>query len=452
MFGCHIGRRSGLALLFFCAAAWTFSAPADVNVLTGHNDNSRTGQNTNETVLTPANVNSANFGKIFTYSVDGYVYAQPLIVTNVTIPGKGVHNVVYVVTEHDSVYALDADSNSGSNALPLWQTSFINPAAGITSMSSGDIGCGDLVPEVGCTATPVIDPATGTIYVEAKTREVTNNVTTFFHRLHALDITTGAEKPGSPALVQPIVLGNGDGNDGHGHVPLEPLHHMDRPALLLNNGAVYLSYASHCDSGPYHGWVVGFDAQTLAMTNVYIGTPNGGLGGVWQSGAGPCADTNGNIYLMTGNGTYDGSTNKDYSDSFLKLSTTNGLKLADYFTPYNQQNLADSDTDLGSGGVMLLPDSAGSAAHRHLLIGGGKEGTLYLIDRDGPMGSFGVNDSNAVEVLYFTVGGLWSSPAYFNNHIYYQGTGDSLKAFPISNASVTASPDSQSTFSVGYPG
>jgi len=249
MFGCHIGRRSGLALLFFCAAAWTFSAPAGVNVLTGHNDNSRTGLNTNETVLTPANVNTNTFGKIFTYALDGYVYAQPLIVTNVTIPGKGVHNVVYVVTEHDSVYALDADSNSGSNALPLWQTSFINPAAGITSMSSGDIGCGDLVPEVGCTATPVIDPATGTIYVEAKTREVTNNVTTFFHRLHALDITTGAEKPGSPALVQPIVLGNGDGNDGHGHVPLEPLHHMDRPALLLNNGAVYLSYASHCDSG-----------------------------------------------------------------------------------------------------------------------------------------------------------------------------------------------------------
>ncbi len=441
------------ALSLFCTAGLAVCALADSNVLTGHNDNSRTGLNTNEVVLTPANVNTNTFGKIFTYSLDGYVYAQPLIVTNVTIPGKGVHNVVYVVTEHDSVYALDADDNSGSNAVPLWQTSFINLAAGITSVSSSDPGCGDLVPEIGCTATPVIDPVSGTIYVEAKTKQVTNNVTTFFHNLHALDITTGAEKPGSPALVQPTVGGTGDGNNGHGSVPFDPLHHMDRPALLLNNGAVYVSYASHCDIGPYHGWVVGFDATTLAFTNVFNGTPNGGLGGVWQSGGGLCADTNGYIYFMTGNGTFDGPTNHDYADSFLKLSATNGLNLLDYFTPYNQQDLANKDNDLGAGGTMLLPDSAGSAAHQHLLIGGGKEGTLYLVDRDGPMGHFNpLNDSNDVETLYFVVGGLWSSPAYFNNHIYYQGSGDALKAFPISNASLAASPDSQSGFSVGFPG
>ncbi len=449
-------------ILFLVAMGWAACATASVSVLTYHNDNARTGQNTNETVLTLSNVNPTNFGRIFTCPVDGYIYAQPLVVTNVTIPDKGAHNVVYVATEHDSVYAFDADSNGGTNATPLWQVSFINPAAGITTASSGDVGCGDLVPEIGITSTPVIDAASGTIYIEAKTKEITNNVTTYVHRLHALDITTGAEKFGGSVVIQTSVAGNGDGNDGAGHVPFDPLRHMNRPGLLLNNGIVYLAYASHCDNGPYHGWLMGYNAQTLAFTNVFNATPNGGLGGIWQSGCGPASDTNGNIYFITGNGTFDANTaggagsggpSNDYGDSFVKLSATNGLQAADYFTPYNQQALSDADQDLGSGGAVVLPDEAGgSTTNLHLLVGAGKEGTIYLVRRDD-MGHYNpTNDNQIKQSLTSVIGGSFDTPAYFNRTLYYLGAGDVLKAFAISNGVITTTPVSQSSSGFGFPG
>ena len=433
---------------------WVFArrdVEAGVNVLTYHNDNARTGQNTNETILTPGIVASTNFGQLFTCVLDGYVYAQPLVMTNVTIPGKGVHNVVFVVTEHDSVYAFDADSGDGTNAPPLWQTSFINPAAGVTTVSSGDVSCGDLVPEIGITSTPVIDQATGTLYVEAKTREVTNSVTTFVQRLHALDITTGAEEFGGPVVIQASVAGSGDGNNGVGNVPFDSLRHLNRPGLLLNNGVVYLAYASHCDVGPYHGWLLGYNAQPLAPSNVFNTTPNGGLGGIWEAGDGPACDTNGNIFVITGNGTFDSTTNNDYGDSFLKLSATNNLQLADYFTPFNQQALADADLDLGSGGAVVLPDAAGSPAHQHLLVGAGKEGTIYLIDRDN-MGHYSTASNNIVQTFVGAIGGSFDTPAYFNNTLFYLGSGDVLRAFNIANAviSTTASSTSQTAF--GFPG
>ncbi len=435
--------------------AWVsllFKVQASVSVLTYHNDNARTGLNTNETVLTPDNVASTNFGQLFTQPVDGFVYAQPLVMTNVAIPGKGVHNVVFVATEHDSVYAFDADNDSGGNALPLWQTSFINPAAGVTSVPSADVGCTDLLPEIGITSTPVIDPVSGTIYVEAKTEEMTNGVTTFVHRLHALDVTTGAEKFGGPVMIQVSVPGSGDGSDGNGNLSFDPMKHMNRPGLLLNQGVIYLAYASHCDISPYHGWLISYDAHTLAFINVFNTTPNGGLGGIWQSGNGPDADTNGNIYVMTGNGTFDSTTNNDYGDSFLKFSTTNGLQLADSFTPFNQQELSDADNDLGSGGPMLLPDAAGSVAHPHLIVGSSKLGTIYLLDRDGLGGFNPANDNKIVEELPSAIGGTWSSPAYFNNTIYYQGSGDVLNAFPISQASISPMPSAQGPDNFGFPG
>ena len=438
--------RAALLVVLLCRAA---PATAGVAVLTYHNDNTRTGQNTNETVLTPANVGSTNFGKIFSQPVDGYVYAEPLVVTNVTIPGQGVHDVVYVATEHDSVYAFDANSNSA----PLWQVSFINPAAGITTVSSTDVNCEDVVPEIGITSTPVIDLASGTIYVVAKTKEVTNLVPAYYHRLHALDLATGAEKFGGPVVVQATVAGTGDGNDGAGHVPFDPLTQHQRAALLLHNGIVYIGSAAHCDNGPYHGWLIGYGAQTLALSNVFNTTPNAGLGGIWQAGGGPACDSNGNIYVETGNGAFDGSTNNDYGDSFLKLSTTNGLNLADYFTPYNQLNMDINDQDLGSGGPVVLPDEVGDGgANQHLLVGSCKAGTIYLINRDN-MGQYNsTNDSQIVQSLTGAIGPIFGMPAYFNHQIYFSGLGDVLKSFVITNAQIVTTPTSQSGIPfVGFP-
>jgi len=281
---------------------------ASVNVLTYHNDNARTGQNTNETILTPTVVSSANFGKIFSHDVDGYVYAQPLVMTGVNIPGKGTHNVLYVATEHDSVYAFDADNDAGANAAPLWQVSFINPGVGVTTAGVSDVNCEELVPETGITSTPAIDPASGTIYLEAKTKETSNGVTAFYHRLHALDVTTGAEKFGGPVVIQASVPGNGDGSDGSGHVPFNPLKQLNRSALLLSGGVVYIGSASHCDNGPYHGWLLGYDAQTLDLATDFNTTANGSAGGIWMSGGGPATDADGNVYLITGNGTFDPSS------------------------------------------------------------------------------------------------------------------------------------------------
>ena len=423
---------------------------AGVNVLTYHNDSARTGQNTNETTLTPGNVASANFGKIFSYPVDGHVYAQPLVMTSLAIPGQGIHDVLFVATEHDSVYAFDA---AGTNATPLWQVSFINPAAGITPVSSSDVGCPDLAPEIGITSTPVIDPASATIYVEARTKEVTNGVATFYHRLHALDLSTGAEKFGGPKIVQPSVAGTGEGNDGAGHVLFNSLRQLNRAALLLNNGIVYIGCASLCDNDPYHGWLIGYDAQTLSQSHVFNVTPNGAWGGIWQAGNGPACDLEGNIYVMTGNGTFDGTTNSDYSDSFLKLSATTGLRVIDYFTPYNQAALDMVDADLGSGGPVVLPDEVGGGTtNQNLIVGAGKEGKIYLINRDA-MGHFNpANDSQIVQSLPGAIGGSWDTPAYFNKSIYYIGSGDALKAFTVTNARIAATPASQGTTVFRYPG
>lgn len=429
-----------------CISVGVLFAQAQVSVLTYHNDLARTGQNLAETALTKAAVAGSGFGRLFSQPVDGYVYAQPLYMPGVMIPGKGPHNVVYVATEHDSVYAFDADSASGPNAQPLWHASFINPSAGVTTVPYGNVNCNQIVPEIGITGTPVIDPNSGTLYVVAMTLE--NGA--YVHRLHALDITTGAERAGSPVEIAATVSGTGEGGTT---ITLQAKSYKQRPGLLLLNGTVYAGMSSHCDIGTYHGWLIGYDAKTLRQTTVYNDTPDGNQASLWASGAAPAADSSGHIFLMSGNGDFDAASGgPDLGDSFIRLSSAGGLSVGDSFTPFNVQSLNDQDLDIGSSGPLLLPDSAGSAAHPHLLVSAGKEGRIYLVDRDHMGGYQAGADSQIPQSLAGTIGGLFGIPAYFNNTVYFSASGDYLKAFTIQNARLSPSPVSQSPEAFSYPG
>jgi hypothetical protein len=417
---------------------------AQVSVTTYHNDIARTGQNLNETILTPANVNPNGFGLLFVQPVDGYVYAQPLYVPNVSIGGQ-THNVAFVTTENDSVYAFDADSAAGANASPLWQVSFLNPPSVTTVDSAADIECTDLVPQIGITGTPVIDPSTGTLYVVASTKE--NGV--FFQRLHALDMATGNEKFGGPVAIQATVPGTGFGSSG-GQVSFDALHQNQRPGLLLWNGVVYIAWASHCDHPPFFGWIMGYDASNLQQVVAWNSTPNGSDGGIWQGGGGPAADSAG-IYFATGNGTFDANTGgTDFGDTILKMSPPSAgtLQVLSYFAPFDQAVLFN-DTDLGSGGVVLLPDLPAGSAHQHLLVQAGKQGDVYLVDRDN-MGGYNSTTDQVVQELPGAIGGLYGMPAYWNNTVYFGGQTDNLKAFSfnaggsglLSPSAVSYSPES----------
>jgi len=450
------------AVVVLLISTLPLSGWGQVNVLTYHNDVARTGANTNETILNLSNVNTNTFGKLFSYDVDGYVYAQPLYLVNLVVPGKGAHNVVFIATEHDSVYAFDADDKLGPT--PIWHVSFINPAAGVTTVPPADTGeTGDIVPEIGITSTPVIDASTGTLYVEAKTKETSGGVH-YVHRLHALDVTSGAEKFGGPVEIQASVPGTGDGDDGAGHVPFNSLRQLNRPGLLLLNGAIYLAFASHGDNGPYHGWVLAYHATTLQQLAAYNTTPNGGDGGIWAGGAGLAADAQGNIYCETGNGTFDtnnvDANQNDFGDTFLKLSTSNGLRVVDYFTPFDQDYLNQVDADLGSGGPLVLPDEVGSGSHPHLLVGSGKEGKLYLLDRDNLGHYNSASDDQIVQSIPDAVGapgiavstGSFGMAAYFNRRIYYGGVNDALKAFRFSQGTLIETPESTTVKEFGFPG
>lgn len=419
---------------------------AQVSVLTYQYDLSRAGANLRETALNPSTVNAAAFGKLFSNTVDGYVYTQPLYVPNVNIPARGLHNVVYVAAEHDSVYAFDADGNTGSNAAPLWQVSFLNPAAGVTTVPYQDTGCGQIVPEIGITGTPVIDPQSGTIYVVAMTKESG----TYVHRLHALDIATGQERGGSPVIIQATYPGTGEGGRT---LTFRAKDYKQRPGLLLLNGVVYTGWSSHCDIGAYHGWLIGYDARTLQQVSVYNSTPNGNLASFWNGGAAPAADANGNIYIVSGNGTFDyASGGPDLGESYIKLSSAGGLKVADYFTPFNYNPLNNGDIDTGSAGVALLPDDAGSPDHPHLMTGAGKEGRIYLLDRDRLGGLNTGSDSQIVQSIPNAIGGLFGNPAYFNHAIYFCGANDNMKMFSIAQAQMTTPPSSATAQSFGFPG
>lgn len=415
-----------------------------VSILTHHYDVARTGANLSETVLTPANVNSTQFGKLFSLPVDGQMYAQPLYVPGVSIPGKGTHNVVYAATEHDSVYAFDAD---GATSSALWQRSFINPSAGITTVSDDDFPqpYEDIAPEIGITGTPVIDPSTGTLYVVAKTKENGN----FFQRLHALDIASGAEKFGGPVTIQASVAGTGVRNDGNGNVVFDPLINLQRSGLLLAGGTVYVAFASHGDFDPFNGWLLGYDAHSLKQVIAYAPDVDGSGGSVWQAGGGPAADAAGNIYVAVANGDFDvPGGGRDYGDSALKLRPAgSGFTVADYFTPFDQQALADLDHDLGSGGVVLLPDQPGNPSH--LLLASNKEGKLYVINRDN-MGHFNAANDNQIPQTIQLAGGIFSTPAVWQNKVYVSAVRDSLKSFTVNAGQLTLASDTGQV--LGYPG
>ena len=433
-----------LAFLLGLAAIVTFSLPAQAQVTTYHNDNARTGQNLSEFYLSPSSVNATAFGKLFSQPVDGYIYAQPLYVPGVTIPEKGVHNVVYVVTEHDGVYAFDADSNTGANSQPLWQLSLINPANGVTTVNMHALlACDDILPEVGITGTPVIDTGSSTMYLVAKTSE--NG--TIVQRLHALDLATGGEKFGGPIVIQAQVPGTGVGSV-QGLLTFDTLRQNQRAGLLLQNGLLYVAWGSHCDAPPHHGWIIAYDPGSLGQVALWNASPNSWGGGIWQGGGGLAADST-NVYFATGNGKYAlNAGGSDAGDSIVKLSAPAGatFRIADYFTPSDQSVLARFNRDLGSGGVLLLPDQPPASAHQHLLVTGGKEGTLYVIDRDN-MGQFSANANQDVQTLAGITTSIFNTPAWWNNNVYLGAGGKPLEALGFNSTfgTLTATPTSVSS-------
>jgi hypothetical protein len=427
---------------------------SSIDVITYHYDNARTGQNLKEKSLTPANVNSAKFGKLGELTVDGLVDAQPLYLSNVAIPNKGTRNVLYAVTEHGSVYAFDADSTSST---PLWNISTLQNG----EAPSDDRNCSQVTPEIGITATPVIDRSRGphgALYVVAMSKDTGGN---YFQRLHALDLATGGELFAGPVTIKAAYPGSG-ANSSAGNVVFDAKQYKERPGLLQIGGTIYTTWSSHCDISPYTSWVIGFDANTLALaqSNILNLVPNGNDGGIWMAGSAPAADSSGNIFFLVGNGDFDTTLNVNHfpqsgncGNCFVKLSTNGKITLADYFTPQNTVTESNADQDLGSGGAIVLPDVKDSGGTiRHLAMGAGKDAIVYVVDRDA-MGKFNSSTDQIYQEINGQLGGsVFSMPAYFNGTVYYGAVGDFLKAFPIVSARLAASPSSQTANSFGYPG
>jgi len=418
------------------------------DVLTYHNNNARTGLNSSETQLTLSNVNSTSFGKLFVLSVDGLVDAEPLYLSAVPISGVN-HNLLIVATEHGTVYAFDADTGSR-----IWH---------ITTLKSGettsdDRGCSQVTPEIGITSTPAISRpkgSNGVIYTVAMSKDSSGN---YHQRLHALDATTGHELYKGPADIAAKYSGTGDNSSG-GYVIFDPAQYEERSGLLLLGGELYLAWTSHCDIRPYTGWIMGY-STTLARKTVLNVTPNGNEGSIWGAGAGPAADAMGNIFFLDANGVFDSTLNSsgfpssgDYGNAFVRLTTKTGLAVADYFEMYNGQQESDADVDLGSGGALLLPnmkDSSGTIWQ--LAAGAGKDGNLYIVNRNS-MGKFNPNRNNIYQELTGVLpGGIWSSPAFFENKLYFGPVGQPILAFQFKNAKLLTSPVAQTTTNFVYPG
>jgi uncharacterized protein (TIGR03437 family) len=419
----------------------TVALSGQVSVLTWHNDNARTGQNLQETILAPANISSTTFGRLATLNVDGKVDAQPLVVAGVAIPNQGVHNVLYVATEHGSLYAFDADSFA-----QLLKVSLL----GANETSSDDHGCSQVTPEIGITSTPVIDlqiGAHGTIYAIAQSKDAAAH---YHHRLHALDLATLTEQLGGPIEIQATFAGNGVENT------FVPAVHTERPGLLISKGVVYTSWGSHCDAGSYAGWVLSYNESTLAQIGVLNLVPNGNDGGIWAAGSGPAADAAGNVFLLTGNGTFDTTltssgfpSKNDFGNSFVKISTTVAPSVADYFSMLNTVSESGGDVDLGSGGLILLPpldNGRGTGTQVSLVVGAGKDKNIYVLDQTN-LGKFSPTMDSIYQMMSNVLpGGTWSSPAWFNGNLYYGGVGDNLKAFAFKNGSFALASKSATAF------
>jgi hypothetical protein len=441
-------------LLSMCAIAAAAAAqrppaskPALPMVATAQYDNARTGANVLETILTPRNVNAAQFGRITFFPVDGDVYAQPLYIPQLALPGKGTHNVLFVATERDSVYAFDADAVSTA---PLWQVSFTDAKKNITPVSARDVQCPFIQPDIGITSTPVIDLPSKTLYALARTREAENGKWVFRQKLHALDLSTGTEKLGGPVNIRATFQGE-KSLLSKGITKFDPLRENQRAALLLANGNVVITWASSCDVGPYYGWVMSYDGRTLKQTGVLNVAPGAEESGIWQADAGPAADPNGNIYLITGNGRFTAASGgHDYGDSVLKIAlTSSGLAVRDYFTPADQDHLNDTDGDFGSGSPVLLPDQP--APHAHLLLAAGKSSKLYALDRDN-LGHFHPgDDSHAVQVVPAGAQSF-GAPAYWNGHVFYFLMNDYLRDYALENGRLSVQPVAKSTTNINDPG
>lgn len=445
------GSLSHAATLALTVQAAAATAP---DVTTYHYDNARDGLNPAETILTPSNVTSSQFGKIGFDTVDGLVDAQPLYVANLSVGGS-TRNVLFVATEHDSVYAFDADSGA-----QLWKTSVL----GSGETTSDDHGCGQITPEIGITSTPVIDRkqgADGTLFAVGMSKDGSGN---YHQRLHALDLVTGQEAGGSPVEISASYPGSGD-NAQNGNVVFDPAQYAERAALLLTNGNIYLAWTSHCDATPYTGWVMAYSETALKQTQVLNLTPNGQQGSVWMAGDGLAADGSGNIYLLDANGTFDmgfdGSgfpTKGDFGNAIVKLAVNSAgaLAVADYFEPYNTDTESANDQDLGSGGELLLPDLTDAGGKtRQLIVAAGKDEHIYVADRSnlGKFNSTSSDNSNLYQdVSGALAGGVFSSPAYFNGTLYYGAMKDTLKAIPLTNAKLATSASSHSSTTFASPG
>ncbi len=425
------------------------AASSNVDVVTYHYDTMRSGGNTKETVLTPVNVNSTKFGLLGSFTVDGKVDGQPLYLSSVAIPGVGTKNVLYIVTEHDSVFAFDADSVMSA---PLWKTSMLQSG----ETPSDDRNCGQVTPEIGITSTPVIDRTRNAIYVVAVAKTAAG---AYVHRIHALNLATGAELFGGPTTLAATYPGIG-ANSTDGTDTFEPSKYNERAALLQVGATIYTTWGSHCDSGPYNSWVMSYSADTLRQTNALNLVPNGEDGGIWMAGAGPAADASGNVYFIIGNGDFDTTLSPagmpsqgDCGNCFVKLAPAPKMALLDYFTPLNTVSESNGDLDFGSGGPLLLPDLKDSAgATHHLAVGIGKDQNIYVVDRDN-MGKF----NSSKNAIYQQISGILpdaydSSPVYFNNTVYLGGVVNPIMAIPITNAKLATAPSSQTQAHYGYPG